>query len=221
MHKRPVLLVSLAALCAAGTALAATLDREQHKFNAADQSAARSAVLVKADLGTTGWTGGATKPDLGPPQTCANYDPKQSDLVLTGIAETHWKHPGLEVDTEAQVLQTPAMVKLDWQRTVIDPDAGACLKENIIKSLKSSRTIKFVSFQRVVFPHVGAYSRAYVTTIQVTANGSTVPLAVEDVLIGNKRTEFTIESTTAKAEQAAVHTALARLAKILVARAKA
>jgi hypothetical protein len=220
MRKGLAFVASLAALAVAGTALAASLDREQHKFNASDQAAAKSAVLVKADLGT-GWTGGAKKPDLGPPQTCANYDPKQSDLVLTGIAETNWKHPGLEIDTEAQVLQTTGMVKLDWQRTVIDPDAASCLKENIIKSLKSNSTVKFVSFQRVVFPHVGAYSRAYVTTIQVTANGSTVPLAVEDVLVGNKRTEFTIESTTAKQEQAAVQTALVRLAKILVARAKA
>jgi hypothetical protein len=221
MHKGLAFVAALAALGAAGTALAASLDREQHRFNASDQAAAKSAVLVKADLGPTGWTGGAKKPDLGPPQTCANYDPKQSDLVLTGVAETNWKHAGLEVDTEAQVLQTADMVKLDWQRTVIDPDAASCLKENIVKSLKSSSTVKFVSFQRVALPRVGAYSRAYVTTIQVTANGSPVLLAVEDVLIGNKRTEFTIESTTAKPEQAAVQTALVRLAKILVARAKA
>lgn len=208
----------LAAL-AAGSAAAATLDREQHAFTAADQAAARSAVLQKADLGA-GWTGGAKKPDLSPPQTCANYDPKQSDLVLTGAAEADWKHAGLELDTSAQVLKTEAMVKLDWQRTVADPHALSCLKEQLAKQF-SKGSLKFVSFARVAFPHVAAYSRAYATRIDITANGRTVPIVVEDILVGNKRTELTITSTTAKSEQAAVHAVDVRLAKILIARAKA
>jgi hypothetical protein len=81
-------LVVLLAGAIAGSALAAVADREQHRFNAADQAAARSAVVVRSDLGSTGWTGGAKKPDLSPPKPCPNWDPKQSDLVLTGAAET-------------------------------------------------------------------------------------------------------------------------------------
>lgn len=202
----------------AGSAAAAALDHEQHAFTSADQAAARSAVLKKTDFGA-GWTGGAKKPDLSPLPPCAGYDPKQSDLVLTGAAESDWKHAGLELDTEAQVLKTAAMVKLDWQRTVLDPRAVACLKTQLQKRFNGS--VKFVSFRRVAFPHVGTYSRAYVTLLDVTANGNTVRIASEDVLVGSKRTELTLTSTTPQGAQAAVHTVDVRLAKILLARAKA
>jgi hypothetical protein len=212
--------VALVAAVLAGGALAAAADKEQHKLNAADQAAAKSAVILKADLGT-GWTGGAKAPDLTPPKPCSNWNPKQSDLVLTGAAETDWKHAGLEIDTEAQVLQTTAMVKLDWQRTVADPHAISCLSSQLEKSLAGSTSAKFVSFRRISFPHVGTYSRAYAATIDVTSNGTTIPVVVEDVLIGSKRTELTIGSTTAKTAQPAVATADIRLARILVGRAKA
>jgi hypothetical protein len=211
-----VLLALLAVGC--GTAAAAVQDREQHAFTAGDQAAARSAVLKKTDFGA-GWTGGAKKPDLSPSPPCASYDPKQSDLVLTGAAESVWKHAGLELDTEAQVLKTAAMVKLDWQRTVLDPRAIACLKAQLQKHFNGS--VKFVSFRRVSFPRLGTYSRAYVTLLDVTSSSGTVRVASEDVLIGRKRTELTLTSTTAQVTQAAVHSVDVRLAKILLARAKA
>ena len=215
--RRALVILALLAV-GAGSAAAAVQDREQHAFTAADQAAARSAVLKKTDFGA-GWTGGAKKPDLSPPQACAGYDPKQSDLVLTGAAESQWKHAGLELDTEAQVLKTTAMVKLDWQRTVVDPRAMACLKTQLQKRFHGS--VEFVSFRRVAFPHVGTYSRAYVTLLDVTSSKGTFRVASEDVLVGSKRTELTLTSTTALSAQAAVQTVDVRLAKILLARAKA
>ena len=214
-------LAVLAAAVAAGSALAATGDREQHEFNAADQAAAKSAVIVRADLGSTGWTGGAKKPDLSPPVPCANWNPKQSDLVLTGVAETDWKHAPIEIDTEAQVLQTAAMVKLDWQRTVADPHAIPCLESQLKKSLAAAKTTKFVSFKRISFPHIGTYSRAYVTTVDVTSNGTIMPVVIENVVVGSKRTEITMTSTTLKTLQPALAAEDIRLARMLVARAKA
>jgi hypothetical protein len=76
--------VALALLTA--TAVPAGDGKEQIKFNAADQAAARAVVIRRADLGSTGWAGGPTKPDLSSGPTCANYHPKVSDLVLTGAA---------------------------------------------------------------------------------------------------------------------------------------
>lgn len=219
--RRILLLAVLAMAVAAGSALAATGDREQHKLNAADQAAAKSAVLVRSDLGTTGWTGGAKKPNLSPPVPCANWNPKQSDLVLTGVAETDWKHAGVELDTEAQVLQTAAMVKLDWQRTVTDPHAIPCLESQLKKSLTGTPNVKFVSFKRISFPRIGTFSRAYLTTIDVTSNGASVPVVLENVVIGTKRTEITMTSTTPKTLQPALAAEDIRLARMLVARAKA
>jgi hypothetical protein len=214
------LLVLAVLLVAAGSALAAATDTEQHKFNAADQAAAKTAVVQKKDLSSTGWTGGAKSPDLTPPKPCANWNPKQSDLVLTGAAETVWKHAGLEIDSEAQVLQTTGMVKLDWQRTVTTPTAQTCLESQIKKELSGSAT-KFVSFKRVTFPKLGTYSRAYLTEFDATSNGQTVKIAIEDILIGTKRTEITLSTTTSAAAQPSIATADIGLAKALVARAKA
>jgi hypothetical protein len=213
-------LVALLAAVLASGALAAAADKEQHKFNATDQAAAKGAVILKADLGT-GWTGGTKTPDLTPPKPCSNWNPKQGDLVLTGAAETDWKHAGLELDTEAQVLQDTHMVALDWQRTVTDPHALTCLKLHLQQQLSSSKGVKFVSFGRMALPKIGTFSRAYLTTIDVTSGANTVRVAVEDILIGSKRTELTLTSTTAKASQAAVAAADVKLAKTLIARAKA
>lgn len=213
--------VVVAAISGVAAAFAAVADKEQHKFTAADQAAARSAIVQKGDLSSTsGWTGGAKKPDLSPAPTCANYNPKQSDLVLTGAAESEWKNVGFDLDTEAQVLQTAHMVALDWQRTVDDPAAIACTKQHVQQNLNSG-TVKFVSFKRITFPKIGTYARAYLTSITVTSNGQTVPVSIEDILMAHKRTEFTITSTAAQQGQAVVAAADIRLAKILVARAKA
>jgi hypothetical protein len=219
--RRGLLIAALAAAVGAGSAVAAATDREQHRFNASDQAAARSAVVVRSDLGTAKWTGGFKSPDLSPPKPCADWNPKQSDLVLTGAAETDWKTSGLELDSEAQVLETPEMVKLDWQRTVVDPHAIGCLKTQLEKSLSALKTVKFVSFRRLAFPAVGAYARAYLTTIEVAANGTTVQVAIEDVLVGVGRTEITLTSTAPQVLQKTIAAGDVKLAKLLAARARA
>jgi hypothetical protein len=110
---------AVASVVALTLVMAALADKEQVQLTAADQAFARAAVLTKADLGTVGsWTGGAVKPDLTSSPPCTSFHPKQSDLVLTGAAETRFKEPGIEIDSEAQVLQTAQMVALDWQRVV-------------------------------------------------------------------------------------------------------
>src|SRR5436305_11181987 len=91
--------------------------REQIRYNAADQAAARATVLRRSDLlPSTGWTGGRTKPDLSPPPSCPNYHPKQSDLVLTGAAQSNFRRGPLVIGNEVQILKTRRMVRLDWQR---------------------------------------------------------------------------------------------------------
>jgi hypothetical protein len=195
-------------------------DREQHKFNAADQAFAKNAVVLKGDLSKTGWKGGAIKPDLTPGPVCADFNPKQSDLVVTGAAETDWKHANLELDTEAQVLQSAVMVEADWNRTVADPKALPCTVEQI-KSTFNSAKAKFVSLTRIPFPTVGKHARAFVTRIDIVSNGKTVPIAIEDILITKGRTEISISSTTPGSFVAPVASADVGLAKLLVSRAKA
>jgi hypothetical protein len=203
-----------AALLLAGAAVA---DKEQIHLTAAGQAAARAAVMQRADLGgASGWTGGPKKPDLSAGTGCANFKPRQSDLVLVGAAETVFKHPGVEFDSEAQVLQTPAMVRLDWQRTVLAPQVMPCLRSNLQKQLTAAEQL--VSVRRISFPAVSAYTRAYRTTVDVESASGTTRIFVDLVVIGRRSTEITLMTTAPMVAAGAVRAAELRLAHILVAR---
>ena len=213
---RVVLTTLLIAAVAASAAFAAGGQKEQIHFTAADQAAAKRAVALRADLGSGGWTGGFRKPDLSAAPTCANFHPKQSDLVLTGAAETEWQDQGLQIQTESQVLKTHAMVLADWQRTVLAPTAIPCLRAHLLKELGSGVT--FVSFRRVLFAPVATMVQAYVLLVNVKTTTGKVPVAVEVVLIGRNRTELTLVSTAPNVAQKVVAAADAQLARAMVAR---
>lgn len=211
----------LAALCvsavAAGAAFAATGEKEQIDFTKADQAAAKRAVALRSDLGSGSWTGGFVKPDLSAAPTCANFHPKQSDLVLTGAAETAFDNQGFRIQSEAQVLKTHAMVLEDWQRTVLAPTAIPCLKTHLVKELGTGVT--FVSFRRVLFAPVATMVQAYTLLVDVKTSTGKVRVAVEVVLIGRNRTELTLISTAPNAAQKIVAQADAQLARAMVSRA--
>lgn len=196
----------------------AAADKERVRFTAAGQAAARAAVLERADLGPLpGWTGGATKPS--PPGTppCPTYRPKQSDLVLTGSAETQWKRPGLEIQSDAQVLATPKMVLLDWQRTVVAPQMLPCMRSALAKKF-SSGTTRFVSANWIAFPRLATYTRALRVVLDVANPGGTVPVVLDTVLVGRGRTEVTLATTAPLVAATAVRVAEIRLARLLVNR---
>jgi len=211
----PILAVAAAGLLLAGAALA---DKEQIHMTAAGQKAARAAVLARADIGTApGWVTRTRKPDLSGNIACADFHPKQSDLVLNGAAEVEWSRPGLDLDSEAQVLETPAMVKLDWQRTVLATGVEACLRSLFQK--QSTSTARFVSFGRLAFPAVGTYSRAYRVLFDYTQSSQTVRVSVDLVLVGSGHTEITLTTTAPLAAGLAVKSLEVRLARALEARA--
>lgn len=215
---RALFLAAVLAAVLAGAALAAGGEKVQTRFTAADQAAAKRAVARRTDLGSaSGWTGGLTKPDLSAAPTCANFHPKQRDLVMTGAAASKWSYSGLQIYTQSQVMKTPAMVAADWQRTVVAPTAIPCQRSHLLKVLGPGVT--FVSFRRVVFPAVATRSRAYVLLVDVKTQTGKVRVAIELVVIGHGRTEITIESTAPNLAQKVVAQADAQLARALVARA--
>lgn len=201
------------ALVFAGTALA---DMWQIHRTAAGNAAASAAVVKRADLGTvSGWTGGTTKPDLSSTPPCANFHPKQSDLVVIGAAATSWKHAGLELDSQANVLQTAAMVRSDWSRTVVDPRVTPCLRSSLLKGLGSGTTL--VHFGVIAFPHVTSLTRCYRAV--VSTNG--VKVLVDVLAIGKGRTEIEMTTIAPFAADSIVRLAERRIAAKLAARAKA
>jgi hypothetical protein len=193
--------------------------KEQIRFTAADQAAAKAAVVRVRDLGSSGWSGGAVKPDLTSGLNCPGYTPKQSDLVLTGAAESSWRRTGLELRSVAQVLKTRAMVARDWQRTVTDPRAVTCLRGAITKGLTSSE--RLVSFRRLAFPRVASYANAYRALIDVSAQGAHARVLADLVLVGRGRTELTLMIAAPAGAASTVAAADARLARVLLARVRA
>jgi hypothetical protein len=195
-------------------------DKEKIRLTKAGQAAARAAVLERADLGTAqGWTGGLKTPSLSSDLHCPNFEPKQSDLVLVGAAESAWKNTGLQIDSEAQVLKTPGMVRLDWQRTVLAPQVEPCLRGALVKQLGGKGNL--VSFERLGFPRVGPFTRAYRSLVDVPNGAGTVRVMFDVVLVGKGRTEITLTTVAPYAAEAIVSPAEIRYAKLLAARVRA
>lgn len=165
--------------------------KEQIHFVAADQAAARATVLTLADIGK-GYTGGAKKPDLSPGPTCPHFHPKQSDLILTGAAETDFSATeGLrDVDTVVQILKTAKMVQLDWNRTFRAPGLISCLKSYLAKT--APHGAKVLSIKKLVFPRVANYSAAYRILVEITASGQTARVIIDEVFIASGRTEISL-----------------------------
>jgi hypothetical protein len=204
---------------ATAAAVSAGDGKEQIRFNAADQAAARAVVIRRADLGSSGWVGGRTKPDLSAGPSCPNYHPKVSDLVLTGAARTTFQRSGFEFDSQSGVLKTRRMVALDWRRSVLAPGVAPCLRRTIGKGLGSNA--KVVSFGKLPFPHLSTYAALFRGIISVQAEGKTVRILTDLVLVGRSRTELTLTIVGPATAKSAISAAERRLARGLITRARA
>ncbi len=208
-------LVTVAAAWAAGT------DKEPRHYTAADQAAARSIVLKQSDL-PSGWKGGPKKVDTSAPPTCPDFNPKQSDLLITGDAESDFKYAatGFEYDSEAQMLQTAHMVQLDWQRS-LKPALLTCLRSILAKSLPADE--KIISVARIAIPKLATYSAQIrvVFNLHQSKAPTDVQVMIDELLVGRNRTEITLTTTAPYVDRAPVEQSEIRLAKLLVARAPA
>jgi hypothetical protein len=212
-----VLAVVAAALAAVATVHAGD-GKEQIRFNAADQAAARAVVIRRADLGS-GWAGGPAKPDLSAGPSCPDYHPKVSDLVLTGAARTTFQRSGFEFDSQSGVLKTRRMVALDWRRSVLAPGVVPCLRRTIGSGLGPNA--KVVSFKKLPFPKLATYSALFRGVISVQAQGKTVRVLTDLVLLGRSRTELTLTVVGPASAKSAISAAERRLARALITRARA
>ena len=193
--------------------------KEQIRLNPADQAAARAVVMRRADLGSSGWQGGRVKPDLSSDVTCPNFHPKVSDLVVTGAAESLFHRSVFQFGNIVEILQTRRMVRLDWQRSVLAPAAIRCLRQTIAKGLGSNA--KLISFGKVPFPHLSAYSARFRAVVSVQAFGREARLVTDIVFVLHGRTEITLNVAGPASAKRALSAAETRLARVLVSRARA
>ncbi len=211
MRLQALLSVSLAVLCAALTALAAS-GVPQIKPTAADTAAAKATMIRVGDLRPAGnWTGGPVQP-THEAVTCPGFDPTQSDLVITGSAESNWMGPSL-VFSSTDVLKTARMVALDWRRSV--KTAG-------FRCALSHAGVTNVSASQVAFPKLTPLANAFRATYDQKAGGQTVRVMVEFAAVGKGRSELSVaEFRPLPASTSSLHADVVRLAHVMVSRAKA
>lgn len=213
---------ALIALASSGAASAAADNEWKVQLTSAGEAAAQATVLSGKDFGSgTGWSGGPAKPTLSAKTDCANFQPKQSDLVLNGAARAVYKHKqtGWQIQSGSHVLQTARMVQLDWQRTGATPLALACLRATFAKA--STPGARFISIRKRPFPLVGRYTTSYRALLDVGQAGARARVAVDIIVFARGRTEFSLISTSALFVAAAIEPAEVRLARLLVSRARA
>ena len=204
------------ALLSAGVVAAGNPGKEKIALTKAGNKHAKAEVLHRADVGA-GWKGGFKKPTLSSAMPCSNYRPKQSDLGLSGAAESVWQKPLFVIDNEAQVLKTVAMVRRDWRRTLVAPQVLPCLRDGFSASLGS--TGKLISFGRVTFPHIAPETRAFRAVAKVKTSAGPLMLDVDFVVLGLRRNELTLEFTAPKAARGSVKRIETRWARLLASRA--
>ena len=210
--------ISLLALASVASAGAAD-GKEQIHLTAKGQAAAQAAVLTTSDFGTSGgWTERTFKPNIADAQVgCEGFHPKVSDLVVTGAAETAFSPPGslpLQFDSLAEVLQTPKMVALDWQRTTASPLLTDCLRQQFSGVFTAAR---FVSIHPLAFPHLAKHTAAWrAEFVETTARK--LHFVLDTVLVSRGRTEITLSTQAPVNVQGKVKTAEVHLLKRLLAR---
>jgi hypothetical protein len=190
------------------------------RFNAADQAAARAAVLKRTDLAGSGWSGGRQEVDFsGSP--CADFRPKQSDLVVTGAARSAYKHrAGVAFTSEIWVMQTRAMVQRDWQRVIESGGFLRCARTTFAKEATRAGG-RLVSMKRIAFPRLARYTVAYRAVLDVPRAGRLVRVMIDMVQVGGNRTELSFTVIAPYAGRAAVLVAEKRLLRRILSRSQA
>ena len=185
---KPFLAAALIALVSTSVALG---DNPTVRINNADQAMAVSALLRQKDFGA-GWGGGQSKPDPIDSPNCPGFDPKESDLTVTGHADAKFlfQQGAVELDQDVQVLQTAAAVRTDFARTV-SPKLGRCLGWQ----LKKGGNVEDVEVQKIPFPPTGVVSAAFRAVIEVRTPHGPGRVISDFVFFAKGRLEFSINVT--------------------------
>jgi len=165
---------------------AAVADSPTVRISSADQAKARAALLRRSDFGA-GWLGGPIKTSPLSPPDCPGFDPKESDLVVTGHADARYtfKQAGVELDQDVQVMANEAAVQTDFARS-ISPKLAECLAYQLGKL----PNVKAVRVSRMPFPPTGSMSAVYRAEIEVQTPKGRGTLLSDYVFFGEGRVEY-------------------------------
>jgi len=213
--------LALGALLFLGLAIPASAsnpNRETVRINAADQAAAASVLLKRADLFPGfpfNFRGGRVRPDSIPNPRCPNYHPDLSVFVVTGHAASRWTAAPYEVSSETEVLQSADMLRGEWKVQIATPGAVPCLRSFFAKRIAAAGNT-FVSFKRIPFPRIATYSAGF----RLVGVVDGFRYVVDSAALGTGRTQIAVSVGAVVHQRHYVAAETRRLARILVRRAK-
>ena len=149
---------TLLALLLAPIALA---DNPALRIDANDQAWATRALLRPTDFGI-GWRGGLRRTGKPTGVACPSFNPKASDLTVTGYGSASFYSPRarVSIDIDTQVMNSVDAVETDFARTV-QPPLAECLKHLVGRA----PDVVSVAVERLEFPRLGTISAAFRATI--------------------------------------------------------
>ena len=214
--------LSVVALAFTSLADAALTENYQYKRTAQDDAKAGAIVFQRSDLplALKSLKGGRIKPDETPATSkdrCDGYLPKQSDLAITGDAESRYSDGGLlAFDTQVSLFKTAAMASLDWSRQSPTMNAScirkAAANANSGESLASVIRLPSIpcgcqnaSFAlEVSYSHPGKPNSHYVfvaTELRLGRAEASVLTTLREVDATAKRVALNVQSGVLKAVQ--------------------
>ena len=214
---KPLLAAAFLGLAGAAFVLpaAALADTPTVRITKADQARAVAALLHRADFGT-GWTGGPIKARSLTPPDCPGFDPKESDLVVTGHADARYvfQKGRVELDQDVQVLASVQAVKTDFARS-ISPKLGQCLA----LQLKKVPHVVSTTVSRVPFPQMGAVSAVFRAVVSAQDGKQKGQWVTDYVFFGAGRVEYEFTVVAPPAAKPQLMQFEVGLAQILLRRA--
>lgn len=162
--------------------------------------------------------GGETKTSPLAAPACPGFDPKESDLVVSGHADARFTFPPGDVVLvqDVEVLASPTAVRKDFERTMT-PRFPGCLAYQLehTPSITGARVVK------VAFPPTGSVSAAYRATVAVRSVRFKGTLLSDFVFFGEGRVEYSFNVIAPLGARTELGRFELALAQILLRRAAA
>ena len=191
---------ALLVLCAVVPAVALAADTDpKRKLTPADQAKARSILLKRTDF-AAGWKKIPPSPDSD--LTCPGFNPDESDLTLTGEAESDFEHSQAVrfVGSASEVFATEEEARKSWTRSD-KPATARCLGYLFRQGQTDKNTkVTIVSAGRMGFPKLAPRTAAFkiVARLAITDSGktTTVPVTIQLIAFGRGRGDTSMIAIT-------------------------
>jgi hypothetical protein len=209
-----------AALLVAAVAAAADSTDPKVKLTKADQALAAKLVLRTTDLGPA-WAGGAEKPTSLKIPICPSNQPNNSDLIVTGHAESglNLQTAATQVDTDVLIFKNAKQAAKLVKRVLESPAIGDCLRYDLLKSV-GGQGVTIVGVSRVKVAKAGDHSALFRVTLSVKSGSTTVPVYSDFLYVSQGRAQYFVNIVAPGAIKSELPSLENGIAKKLAAKAK-